>query len=148
VPNSRPHGTIPAAFTKTGRDVPPSPEVMQQTLGQVIGQAVALHVAQLLGPVLQRLVDVQEQPGCTVCAVKAKRAERDWEVAAANARAAAEPEPAKPDAQVTQSFTAGSRGPVCWSCYTPELDAPYLDEDLLAAVEAQRAAGAVQPPAE
>lgn len=114
---SKPHGTLPAAFSATGQDVPPSPEVAAQGVAEVIGGTVALHVAQLLGPVLQRLVDVQERYACLVCAAKAKR------VAIANARAAAE-EPA-PQPGISQSFTDGNRGPVCWACYDPDIDGPY-----------------------
>jgi len=117
VTKPRPHGTIPAAFSATGRDVPPSPEVAAQGLAEVIGGQVALDLVQLLGPVLQRLVDVQDQPACIVCAVKAKR---EHLVAVANALAAAEPEPGAP--VVRQSFTSGARGPVCWGCLDPELD--------------------------
>jgi hypothetical protein len=116
---SRPHGTLPAAFSATGQDVPPSPDVAAHSLAEVIGGAVAYNVAQLLGPVLQRLVDVQERPACIVCAAKAKR---EHLTAIANAQAAAEPEPGAP--VVRQSFTAGRRGPVCWACLDPDQDGP------------------------
>jgi hypothetical protein len=120
VPNSRrPHGTIPAAFSATGQDVPPSPEVAAQGLAEVIGGTVAVHVAQLLGPVLQRLVDVQERYACIVCTEKAKR---ELIIAVANARAAAEPEPAVRAGAIRQSFTEGARGPVCWECFDPDRD--------------------------
>lgn len=131
MPPRRPHGTIPAAFSATGQDVPPSPEVAAQGLAEVIGGTVAVHVAQLLGPVLQRLVDVQDQPACIVCAVKAKR---EHETALANARAAAEPEPGAPT--VRQSFTTGARGPVCWGCLDPGRDGiPDMDDYLPPAVD-------------
>ena len=87
---SRPHGTLPAAFSATGQDVPPSPDVAAHGLAEVIGGAVALHMVQLLGPVLQRLVDVQEHYACLTCTTKAKR---ELIIAVANAQAAAEPEP-------------------------------------------------------
>jgi hypothetical protein len=106
VPDRRPHGTIPAAFSKTGQDVPPSPEVAERTLAEVIGEAVALHLA----PLVSRMR--ASRPGCIVCAVKVKRAER-------NARAAAEP---LPDLGITESFTTGRRGPVCWGCFDPDED--------------------------
>jgi len=113
-------GTIPAAFSATGQDVPPSPDVAAHNLAQVIGQAVAVHVAQLLAPVLQRLVDQQEQPACVVCAREVKRAERDYEVARENALRAAEPPPDKPEVKVSMSFTADpGRGPVCWAHFEP-----------------------------
>src|SRR5438105_4227654 len=113
----RPHGTIPAAFSATGRDVPPSPEVAAQGLAEVIGGEVALHLVQLLGPVLQRLVDVQEHYACLTCTAKAKR---EHLTAVANAQAAAEPEPKVPS--INQSFTDGARGPVCWDCFDPDKD--------------------------
>lgn len=120
----RPAGTIPAAFSVTGKDVPPSPEVMEANVAGLIGQSVAYHVTRLLAPALQRLVDVQERYACLVCAAKAKHVERDHEIAVANAKAAAEPEPPAPDVKVSQSFTDGARGPVCWGCYDPDVDGP------------------------
>lgn len=114
----KPAGTIPAALSASGQDVPPSPDVA--ALAQVIGQGVAFHVAQLLGPVLQRLVDVQEQPGCILCAGEVKRAERAYEVNLLNAQQAAEPEPEQPDVQVSMSFTIDPAvGPVCWAHFEP-----------------------------
>lgn len=125
--NSRkPHGTLPAAFSATGEDVPPSPDVAAHGLAEVIGGTVAVHLVQLLGPVLQRLVDVQDQPACIVCAVKAKR---EHLTAVANAQAAAEPEPGAP--VVRQSFTSGARGPVCWGCLDPDEDAPLNFSDVM-----------------
>ena len=123
---SRPHGTIPAAFSATGQDVPPSPDVAAHSLAQVIGQSVAFHVAQLLAPVLQRLVDVQERPACLVCAAGVKR---EHVIAVANARAAAEPEPLP--GKINQSFTDGVRGPVCWECLDPAVDGPFDFADML-----------------
>lgn len=117
---SKPRGTVPAALTRDGAEIPASPDVARHDLAQVIGQSVAYNVAQLLGPVLQRLVDQQEQPGCIVCAGEVKRAERAWEIDAANARASAEPEPPKPDAKVSMSFTFDpAAGPVCWAHFEP-----------------------------
>lgn len=113
---SRPIGTIPAAFSRTGQDVPPSPDVAAHGLAEVIGGQVALNLAQLLGPVLQRLVDVQERPACVICAKKAKS------IAVANARAAAEDEAEVSMPSINQSFTAGARGTVCWSCFDPDAD--------------------------
>jgi hypothetical protein len=103
---ARPHGTIPAAFSATGEDVPPSPDVEEHSLAQVIGEAVALHLA----PLIARMRPAR--PGCITCAAKVKVAER-------NAKAAAEP---LPDMGVTESFTHGRRGPVCWGCFDPDED--------------------------
>ena len=106
MPNPRPRGTLPAAFSATGQDVPPSPDVAERSLAEVIGEAVALHLA----PMIARLRPAR--PGCIVCAAKVKVAER-------NARAAAEP---LPDLGITESFTVGRRGPVCWACFNPDED--------------------------
>jgi len=120
----RPAGTIPAAFSKTGQDVPPSPDVQEHSLAQVIGEAVGLHLAKLLGPVLAHMAEQQHRPGCIVCAARAKRAERAHKIAIANANAAAEDGPDVPDLGVTESFTEGRRGPVCWGCFDPDEDGP------------------------
>lgn len=116
---ARPHGTIPAAFSKTGQDVPPSPDVAAKGLAEVIGGTVAFHVAQLLAPVLQRLVDVQERYACLMCTAAAKR---ELVIAIANAKAAGEPEPAVKAGAIRQAFTDGCRGPVCWECFDPDKD--------------------------
>jgi hypothetical protein len=116
------HGTIPAAFSATGQDVPPSPDVAAHSLAEVIGGAVAVHLAQLLAPVLQRLVDVQERYACIVCAVRVKVAGQEWKRDAAIRAMAAEPIPDKPEATIRQSFTDGARGPVCWECFDPDKD--------------------------
>ena len=105
---------------------PPSPDVAEHGIAQVIGQSVAYHVATLLAPVLQRLVDVQERPACLLCAARAKR---EHVIALANARAAAEVDPPPPP--VSQSFTDGARGPVCWACFDPQVDGPFDMADYL-----------------
>ena len=117
MPNSRrPHGTVPAAFSASGQEVPPSPEVAAQGLAEVIGGQVALNLVQLLGPVFQRLVDVQEHYACIICARKTKR------ISIANAKAAAEHDFEVSLPRISQSFTIGARGPVCWSCFDPDAD--------------------------
>jgi len=93
----------------------------------LIGQSVALHLADLLGPVLS---DRLLRDGCLVCAARVKRAIKAWEVDVANAVAAAEPEPGKPDVGVSQSFTIGARGPVCWPCFDPDIDGPFDGTEL------------------
>jgi hypothetical protein len=80
--------------------------VAERNLAEVIGEGVALHLA----PLIARMR--ASRPGCIVCAVRVKIAER-------NARAAAEP---LPDLGITESFTTGRRGPVCWSCFDPDED--------------------------
>lgn len=102
---TRPTG-LPAALARDGVAVPPSADVAERNLAEVIGETVALHLA----PVIARMRPAR--PGCIVCAAKVKVAER-------NARAAAEP---MPDLGITESFTTGRRGPVCWSCFDPDED--------------------------
>ncbi len=121
-------GTLPAALSRTGKDVPPSPEVAAAAMADAIGMAAAMHLAELLEPVFRGLADQQgklAQSWCIVCSAKVKRLERAHEVAVANARAAAEPEPEAPGDQITQAVTEGGRGPVCWGCYDPDIDGPY-----------------------
>lgn len=138
--NHRPAGTVPAALSRTGQDVPPSPEVQQQALAQVIGQAVAFHVAQLLGPVLQRLVDVQEHYACLVCTTRVKH---ELNIAVANAKAAGEPEPVVKASAIRQAFTDGCRGPVCWECFDPDKDS--IEPERVRTLNEERAAHGLPP---
>lgn len=118
--NTRRATGVPAALARDGVAVPPSADVAERNLAEVIGEAVALHLAPLLRP--------PARPACIVCAAKVKRAEKAHAIALANARAAAEEEPAPPDLGVTESFTDGNRGPVCWGCFDPDKDAvPDID---------------------
>jgi len=94
------------------------------TFPALIAQAAAL----LARDVMEAL---QTQPVCLVCAARAWRAAKAWEVAVKNAQAAAEPPPGKPDMTTAQSFTAGARGPVCWPCFDPDKDGPFDMADYL-----------------
>ena len=124
VPSTRrPAGTIPAAFSKTGQDVPPSPDVAEHNLAQLIGQSAAFHLAQLLEPVLASIAPRRHM--CIVCTARLKAEAAAYETALANAVAAAEPPPAEPDTRVAESFTQGLRGPVCFACFDQELDGPF-----------------------
>lgn len=126
-PPRRVPGTIPAALSRTGQDVPPSPDVAERNLAEVIGEAVALNLGQLLGPVLAGLARTRD--ACLLCAAKAKRAHDAWEADAALRRQAGEADPGQPDLGVTESFTTGMRGPVCWGCFDPDQDGPYPSLD-------------------
>lgn len=119
----RPAGTIPAAFSRTGEDVPPSPDVQEHSLAQLIGQASAFYLAQLLEPVLAGIAPRRHM--CIVCAAKLKAEAKAYETAVEIAVKAAEPLPAEPDTRVAESFTQGRRGPVCWACFDQELDGPF-----------------------
>lgn len=112
----RPAGTIPAAFSATGQDVPPSREVAEASLAQLIGQSVALHLADMLG---QLLPQMPWQPDCLFCLLTAKKTVKDHQVAVANASTAGEDMPPLPDAPtvnraVTQVPTAGGSVWACW----------------------------------
>lgn len=74
---------------------PPSPEVAGHGLAQVIGQAVALHLGELLG---QLLPAMPWQPDCFFCLLGAKKTVRDYQVLLANAQAAGEGVPDPPAA--------------------------------------------------
>lgn len=121
----RPAGTTPAAFSPTGKDVPPSPDVQEHNLAQLIGQASAFYLAQLLEPVLQSISARQQRNACIVCAARLKAEASAYETAVDIAVKAAEPLPEAPDTKVTESFTDGARGPVCWGCYDPATDGPF-----------------------
>lgn len=128
----RPAGTIPAAFSRTGEDVPPSADVAAHNMAQLIGQATAFYLAELLGPVLEP----RKQYTCIVCTARLKREAKEYETAVANAVAAAEPLPEAPSARIPEAITDGARGPVCWGCFDREKDGPYdMAEYLPASVD-------------
>lgn len=88
----RANGHVPAGLGG-GQPVPPSPDVAEQNVANVIGQAVAVHLAKLLASWQP------QQVACTFCVSVRKQAEQAYAVAVANAQAAAEepPQPAFPD---------------------------------------------------
>lgn len=90
-----------------------SDDVREAGLADIIGQAVALHVGQIL-------TQMPWQPGCLVCVTEAKRAEHAHQVAVGNAQAAAEPLPDEPEVGVSTAITIGPAGPVCWQHFDPE----------------------------
>lgn len=87
--NTRRANGVPAAFSATGQHVPESPDVAEANLANVIGQAVAMHLAQLLA-------QQQAQSACVLCVQNRKQAEQAYQVAVDNAAAAAEPQPPLP----------------------------------------------------
>jgi hypothetical protein len=107
--------------------------VAGHNVAQVIGQSVAVHLAQLLAPFMEAVPGmlaslaerVQQRDACLMCASRVKAAGREYDLAVTNANAAAEPPPPEPDLRVAHSFTTGARGPVCWPCYDPGKDGPY-----------------------
>lgn len=96
-------GHVPAAFSAGGQDVPPSQDVMEHTLADVIGQTVALHLGQMLS---QLLPAMPWQPECFFCLIGAKQLVRDMQVKCANAVAAGEDQPElPPPPQVARAVT-------------------------------------------
>lgn len=78
----------------------------EQGLAQLIGQAVALHLAQLLQHGLPQLLSgLPLQPGCVLCTADAKRAQDAWLAAAQEAMAAAQEAPPRPAAGIRPSVT-------------------------------------------
>lgn len=84
------NGRVPAALSATGQEIPPSPDVAEASLADIIGQTVALHLANVLGPMLQQ---VQAQPACVICVQGHKQAAKAHDVAVANAAQSAEEPP-------------------------------------------------------
>lgn len=123
--NGRDTGAYPRASARRAeRGVPPSPEVAeaaQGNLADVIGQAVAVHLAKLLAGLL---------PGPAACSLHTARYKQvlgEWRVAVANALAAAEKPPAQPEPAIPQGFAwmpvapAPGQPPVallvCFECF-------------------------------
>lgn len=75
----------------------------EDSLAKVIGEAVALHLGQLLGQILPQLAP--QQTACLPCAVLAKQAQAAHAVAVVNAQAAAEPVPDPPQVPIQAAFT-------------------------------------------
>jgi hypothetical protein len=98
--NGVPPGLDRAARRRADRAaaVPPSPDVAEASLAEVIGKTAALHLAQVLQPALQAIAQAQVQPGCFFCVMAHKQAGHALQVAMLNAQAAAEEPP--PEAEL------------------------------------------------
>lgn len=77
------NGVTAPSGLRTGEDL----------LAKVIGESVALHMAELLG---QLLPQMPWQPDCFFCLLGAKKLVREYTVAISNAQAAGEPVPDPP----------------------------------------------------
>lgn len=85
-----------------------SDDVREAGLADIIGQAVALHVGQIL-------TQMPWQPSCIVCVHAAKGEEYIYQVDVANAQAAAEPLPDEPEVGINLAITIDpTAGPLCW----------------------------------
>jgi hypothetical protein len=72
-------------------------------IAKVIGESVALHLAQLLPPLLAR---ASQATGCLFCTFAAKQAQRDYQIAVMNAaQAAEEPPPPPAEPQIATALT-------------------------------------------
>jgi hypothetical protein len=97
----------------------------EQTLAQVIGETVALHLAQMLG---QLLPQMPWQPECWFCVADARQRVRAYQVLVQTAQQAGEPVPDAPDppavakaithVPVTQLVQTPA-GPVPGTCAVP-----------------------------
>jgi hypothetical protein len=74
----------------------------EDTLARVIGETVALRLAELLARLPQ-----PQQTGCSVCCIQAKQAQQAHAIAVENAKKAAEPEPDPPQMPIQAAFTTG-----------------------------------------
>jgi hypothetical protein len=92
VSNTRRATGVPPAFAKS---VPPSQDVAEAGLADLIGASAALHLGQLLA---QLLPQMPWQPDCFFCLLAAKKLVHDHQVAVANASAAGEDMPQLPPA--------------------------------------------------
>lgn len=98
-----PNGHIPAAFARDGQEVPPSPDVAEANLANLIGQTVAAHLAQMLGQILPQM---PWHPACVLCVQVCKQAEQAYQTAVDVAMKAAEPTPEMPEVpQIAQAVT-------------------------------------------
>lgn len=74
----------------------------EDTLARIIGESVALHLAQLLP---QALAQVAQQTACLLCAVAAKQEQAAHKTACEQAAKAGEPMPDAPPVNIQQAFT-------------------------------------------
>lgn len=82
---------------------PPSADVAEHGVAQIIGESVALHLGQMLG---QLLPAMPWQPDCYFCVLAAKQLVRSHQVACANAVQAGEDQPElPPPPQVARGVT-------------------------------------------
>jgi hypothetical protein len=93
------------------RAVRESREVAEHSLAMGIGEAVALHLGQLLGELLPKLT---VKPACEACSRRHKLAARELEIDTRNAKAAAEPAPERDLPPIRQAFTQQDGR---WTCY-------------------------------
>jgi bacterioferritin-associated ferredoxin len=85
------------------RDLAKHHAEQETTLAKLIGETVAVHLAQMLG---QLLPQMPWQPECFWCVTAASQTVRDYQVRVTNAQAAGETNPEPPPApQVAKSVT-------------------------------------------
>jgi hypothetical protein len=119
-------------------------------LAKVIGESVALHLGQLLGPILPQLAQLaqvlpQLRPqgtACLPCAVEAKQALAAYTIACEVAQKAAEPVPDPPAPPIQQAFTWM---PVQTAAEVPAVAVPVCFDHLQQLGPAPRPVGLVLP---
>ena len=122
VVNGRDTGAFPRATQRrAARGVPPSADVAEASVANVIGKAVALELGKLLAEVLPHPM------ACAIHTARYKQVLRAWQVACQNAVQAAEEPPEQPEPGIPQAFTmmpvAAREGqppvalPVCFECF-------------------------------
>jgi bacterioferritin-associated ferredoxin len=85
------------------RDLAKHHAEQEATLARVIGETVAVHLAQMLGQLLPRM---PWRSDCYFCVAQARTLVRDYQVAVQNAQQAGEDVPeAPPPPEVTQAVT-------------------------------------------
>lgn len=94
-------------------------------LAKVIGESVALHLANILGQILPQMRP--QGTACLFCALAAKQALAAYTVACENAQAAAEDIPRPPEPPIQQAFTWS---PVAAAPDVPPVAAPVCFDHL------------------
>lgn len=125
--------------TANNTPVPSGLGAAEDGLAKVIGESVALHLAQLLAQILPQLAP--QATACLFCAVDAKRAQAAHAVAVENAKKATEPEPEAPPLNIQQAFTSA---PVALAPGQPPVSCPVCFDHLQAGPQA-RQVGLVLP---
>jgi hypothetical protein len=111
----------------------------QEGLANVIGQAVAVHLANVLGQILPQMRP--QGTACLFCALEAKQALAAYQVACENAQKAAEDIPPPPQPPIQQAFTWS---PIAAGPNVPPVAVPVCFDHLQAGPP-QRAVGLVLP---
>lgn len=111
----------------------------QDALAKVIGESVALHLANILGQILPQMRP--QGTACLFCALAAKQELAAYQVACENAQKAAEDIPEPPQPPIQQAFTWA---PVAAAPNMPPVPGPVCFDHLQTGPQ-QRPVGLVLP---